>query len=59
MGAGDAVLSLTSLCVAQQAPMAIVGFISNIVGAQAVAILGHKTSIDRTLLFKSIDTLLK
>ena len=59
MGAGDAVLSLTSLCVAQQAPMAVVGFIGNIVGAQAVATLGHKTSIDRTLLFKSIDTLLK
>jgi len=59
MGAGDAVISLTSLCVAQQAPMAIVGFIGNVVGAQAVATLGHKSSIDRTLLFKSISTLLK
>lgn len=59
MGAGDAVLALTSLCVHQQAPAAVVGFIGNVVGAQAVAILGHKTSIDRTLLFKSIDTLLK
>jgi bifunctional ADP-heptose synthase (sugar kinase/adenylyltransferase) len=59
MGAGDAVLALTSLCVAQRAPMAVVGFIGNVVGAQAVAVLGHKTSTDRTLLFKSIATLLK
>lgn len=59
VGAGDAVLSLTSLCVAQQTPVAVVGFIGNVVGAQAVAILGHRTSIERGSLFKHIESLLK
>ena len=59
MGSGDAVLALTSLCVAQQAPMAIVGFIGNVAGAQAVATLGHQASIERVPLFKFIESLLK
>lgn len=59
MGAGDAVISLTSLCVARQAPMEVVGFISNVVGAQAVATLGHKKSIERASLFKYIESLMK
>lgn len=59
MGAGDAVLSLTSLCVAQGMPMEVVGFIGNVVGAQAVGTLGHKTSIERAPLFKHIESLLK
>jgi len=59
MGAGDAVLSLTSLCVAQRAPMEVVGLIGNIVGAQAVATLGHRTAIERVPLFKFIESLLK
>ncbi|MFC2022213.1 PfkB family carbohydrate kinase [Chloroflexota bacterium] len=59
MGAGDAVLSLTTLCVAQKAPMEVVGFIANVVGAQAVTTLGHRTSIERVPLFKSIESLLK
>ncbi len=59
IGAGDAVLSLTALCVAQQAPMEVVGFIGNVVGAQAVATLGHRTSIERVPLFKFIESLLK
>ena len=59
MGTGDAVLSLTSLCVPQQAPLAVVGFIGNAVGAQAATTLGHRTSIERVSLFKFIDALLK
>jgi len=59
MGAGDAALSLTSLCVAQRAPMAVVGFIGNVVGAQAVATLGHQRAIERVPLFKFIESLLK
>ncbi|OGO42862.1 MAG: hypothetical protein A2Z05_02440 [Chloroflexi bacterium RBG_16_60_22] len=59
MGAGDAVLSLTSLCTAQQAPLEVVGFIGNVVGAQAVSTLGHQKSIERDTLFKFIDSLLK
>ncbi|MDA2934635.1 PfkB family carbohydrate kinase [Acidobacteria bacterium AH-259-D05] len=59
MGAGDTVLSLTALCVAQHAPMEVTGFIGNVVGAQAVAMLGHRMSIEREPLFKHIESLLK
>ena len=59
IGAGDAVLSLTALCVAQQAPMEVVGFIGNVVGAQAVATVGHRRSIERVPLFRHIESLLK
>ena len=59
IGAGDAVLSLTSLCAAQQAELAIVAFIGNAAGAQAVATLGHQASIERVPFFKFIESLLK
>ena len=59
MGAGDAFLSLTALCVAQNAPTEVVGFIGNAVGAEAVAIVGHRKSIERAPLFKHIESLLK
>lgn len=59
IGAGDAVLSLTSLCVAQQAPMEVVGFIGNVIGAEAIATVGHRTPIERASLFKHIVSLLK
>ncbi len=59
MGAGDAVLSLTALCMAQCAPMEIVSLIGNVVGAQAVATLGHRSSVDKVSLFKHIESLLK
>jgi rfaE bifunctional protein kinase chain/domain len=59
MGAGDAFLSLTALCVVQKAPMEVVGFIGNVVGAQAVATVGHRTPIERVPLFKHIESLLK
>lgn len=59
VGAGDAFLSVTSLCVAQKAPMEIVGFIGNVVGAEAVAIIGNRTPIERVSLLKHIESLLK
>ena len=59
MGAGDAVLSVTSLCAGQQAPLDILGFIGNAVGAQAVGTLGHRASINRLELSRHIDSLLK
>ncbi len=59
IGAGDAVLSLTALCLAKQAPMEVVGFIGNAVGAQAVGIMGNRSSIDPTYLYKHIESLLK
>lgn len=59
MGAGDAFLSLTALCMVQQAPMEVVGFIGNVVGAEAIATVGHRKSINRVSLFKHIESLLK
>ena len=59
MGAGDAVLALSSLYMAQQAPIDLVGFIGNVVGAQAVATLGHASSIEKAGLYKHIEALLK
>lgn len=59
MGAGDAFFSLTTLCVAQNAPMELAGFIGNVVGAQAVATVGHRRFIERAPLFKHIESLLK
>ncbi len=59
MGAGDAFLALTAICVAKKAPMEMVGFIGNVAGAQAVATIGHRKSIDRISLLKHAETLLK
>ena len=59
IGAGDAFLSITSLCAAQGAPMEVLGFVGNVVGAQAVAMVGNKSSIERIPLSRHIEHLLK
>lgn len=59
VGAGDSVLAVTSLCAAQSAPMEVVGFIGNAVGAEAVATIGHKKFIEQVPLFRHIETLMK
>ena len=59
LGAGDTVLSVTALCVAQSAPMEIVGLIANAAGAEAVATVGHRTAIQRVSLLRHIESLLK
>lgn len=59
VGAGDASLSVSALLAAQKAPMEMVGFVGNAVGAWAVSIVGNEKSIDRVGLAKQIETLLK
>jgi bifunctional ADP-heptose synthase (sugar kinase/adenylyltransferase) len=59
VGAGDAVFSLTALCVAQGAPAELVGFLGNVVGAEAVTILGNQRSIERIPLYRQVECLLK
>lgn len=59
VGAGDAVLSVTSLCVAQNAPMQVVGLIGNAVGAQAVVTVGNQRRVERVPLIKFIQSALK
>jgi len=59
VGAGDAVLAVTSLFVAQNAPADLVGFIGNVVGSQAVNIMGNKSFIEKIPLMKHIVHLMK
>ena len=42
VGAGDAVLCVTALCAAAGATPEVIAFIGNVVGAEAVAILGNQ-----------------
>lgn len=59
VGAGDAVFSATAICVAQGAPLEVVGFLGNIVGAHAVATVGHRTFLDAGLLMRHVTDLLE
>lgn len=59
VGAGDAVLAVTSLFVSQTAPTDLVGFIGNVVGAEAVNIMGNKSFIEKVPLMKHIVHLMK
>jgi len=59
VGAGDAFLAVTAPLVAAGAPMSRVGFIGNLVGALKVEIIGHRRSIEKASLIKSITGLLK
>jgi len=59
VGAGDAVLCVTALCMAQGAPAEVAGFIGNVVGAEAVTILGNQRFIERVPMFRHVECLLK
>ena len=59
VGAGDAFLCITSLCVADSNPMEMVGFIGNAVGALKVRIVCNRASVEPLPLFKFIAALLK
>lgn len=59
VGAGDAVLAVTSLCVAQNAPAELVAFIGNVVGAEAVNIMGNQSFIEKIPLMKHISHMMK
>ena len=59
VGAGDAFLSITSLCANMGLPEDMIGLIGNAIGAMAVKIVGNKESIDANQLFKYLKTLLK
>jgi rfaE bifunctional protein kinase chain/domain/rfaE bifunctional protein nucleotidyltransferase chain/domain len=59
VGAGDAVLALTSLLVHQGLPWDLIGFVGNLSGAQIVAELGNRVPVDKIPLAKHIISLLK
>lgn len=58
IGAGDALLAVTSLCASQDAPMEIMGLIGNAVGAQAVQTVGNRQVVSRESLLEQIHSLL-
>ena len=59
VGAGDAFLSVTAPLVAAGGALDRVGFIGNVVGALKVEIVGHRQSVDKVRLVKSLTGLLK
>ena len=59
IGAGDAVFAAAGICAAQGAPVEVAGFVGNLAGAQAVATVGHRSSLQRLPLVRYMETLLK
>ena len=59
VGAGDAFFAITSLCAVQNAPIEILAFLGNIAGAEAVAIVGNRESLERLSLCQHVESLLK
>lgn len=59
IGAGDAVLAITSAAVAAGVPPEVVAFVANVVGAQKVRTLGNSVSIERVPTLKFIQSLMK
>ena len=59
VGAGDAVLSITSLLARIGAPAPIIGLLGNIVGAWAVSFLGNEKSLEIGALKRQVHALLK
>lgn len=59
VGAGDSVLAISSLCAARDFPVEMTGFISNMVGAQAVAIVGNRTAVNKEQLVLAIQGVLR
>ena len=59
VGAGDAVLAITSLMIQLGAPWEIVGLLGNLAGAQVVGHLGNREKIDRVALTKAAIAALK
>jgi bifunctional ADP-heptose synthase (sugar kinase/adenylyltransferase) len=59
IGAGDAVLCVTALYAAMDAPPDVTAFIGNVVGAEAVAILGNQRSVERIPTIRHVECLLK
>jgi len=58
IGAGDALLAVTSLCAAKEVPMEITGFIGNAVGARAVETVGNRNVVTPEALGRQISDLM-
>lgn len=58
VGAGDAYFAVTALLAARKASTAVIGFVGNAAGAQAVEIVCNRDSIHAIPVYKSIKALL-
>ena len=58
VGAGDAFLSLSSLCAATDSPPELVGFVGNSAAALAIRVLGNRESVEPDRLERLINALL-
>ncbi len=54
VGAGDAVLCLSSLAAAARLPPDVINLLGNLAGAQAVAVIGNRASIKKSQMLESI-----
>ena len=59
VGAGDAVLAVTSLLVARDVPWEVVGFLGNLAGAELVAEFGNRVTVSQSSLIRQVSSLLK
>ena len=59
IGAGDAFLALSSLGVHLHLPRALSGFLGAAAAAQSCGIIANKTTVDRAMLLRTIQALLK
>lgn len=59
VGAGDAFLAVTAPLMAAGGKLPHVAFVGNVAGALKVGIVGHRTSVDKTSLIKSVMSLLR
>jgi len=59
VGAGDALLALSSLLVKQDAPWEIVGLVGNAAGAEVVAEIGNRISVNKIDLSKHLISILR
>jgi rfaE bifunctional protein kinase chain/domain/rfaE bifunctional protein nucleotidyltransferase chain/domain len=59
IGSGDALLAVTSLCVAAGVPGEVTAFLANVIGAQKVQIMGNRSAVDRVATVKFVQALLK
>jgi rfaE bifunctional protein nucleotidyltransferase chain/domain len=58
VGSGDALFSLAAPAAAMGLPMELAGFIGNVAGAEACAVMGNQSSIEPTSFFRHITSLL-
>jgi len=59
VGAGDTFLAVSSLCAALNTPMDITAFLGNVAGAEAVATVGHRRTLEMLPFARHVESLLK